>query len=289
MAPRLIIHIGMHKTGSSSIQRFLSRNRIALRAFGVLYPPSRGADGRRQSKHNALFTAISHEADTGRPHPQLGPSADIVRALGDRIAASGAGAAVLSAEGLSGERPDFAQALAPLADRFEARIVVFLRRPDLWVESFYRQMVMSEEVREARPLSAFLEAPETLAHLDYERILGWWADRFGAAALRVGRFAPERDRRPPTTLFLKAAGLSPAFGLLPWGRAHVNAGPSATVVEERRLRNASIGAAASAVVRDPSGGRLTDAERDTLLEATAPALRRIRNAYPLVESGPSFT
>ena len=44
---RLVIHIGMHKTGSTTIQRFLSRNRLVLRLAGVLYPESCGADGRR--------------------------------------------------------------------------------------------------------------------------------------------------------------------------------------------------------------------------------------------------
>ena len=38
MKPRLVIHIGMHKTGSSSIQHYLSRNRRLLRLFGLLYP-----------------------------------------------------------------------------------------------------------------------------------------------------------------------------------------------------------------------------------------------------------
>ena len=109
MRKRLILHIGMHKTGSSSIQHFLSRNRLALAAAGVLYPRSVGPDGRRQPKHNAIFSAISHEIDHGAPHPVLGPSSEVIDAMARRIAVSRAKTAILSAEGFSGENPAFAR------------------------------------------------------------------------------------------------------------------------------------------------------------------------------------
>ncbi|MEM8752760.1 MAG: hypothetical protein AAGF90_07270 [Pseudomonadota bacterium] len=291
MTRRLILHIGMHKTGATSIQRFLSRNRLALRALGVLYPRTRGADGRREPKHNALFHAISHEADHGAPHPRLGPSAEVVDALSRRIEGSRAGVAVLSAEGLSGERPVFARALAPLAGRFETRVVVFLRRPDRWVESFYRQMVMSDEAREWRSLSAFVAAPETQAHLDYAAILGWWAEAFGTAALRVGRFAPESDARTPTELFLKAAGLPEGLARLPYGRVHANAAATADIVRERLLQNlaeAQRKGVAPTESPAPTTLRLSDDDRENVLLTCADGLAFIRATYPLAEEGPLF-
>jgi len=40
MAIRLAVHVGPHKTGSTSVQRALGANRDRLEAAGVLYPPS---------------------------------------------------------------------------------------------------------------------------------------------------------------------------------------------------------------------------------------------------------
>ena len=40
-APRLILHCGLHKTGTSTLQFALARARPALAASGVLYPTNR--------------------------------------------------------------------------------------------------------------------------------------------------------------------------------------------------------------------------------------------------------
>jgi hypothetical protein len=234
---RLIIHIGMHKTGSTTLQRFLSRNRLLLRLFGINYPLSRDETGRRQSKHNAIFTAISHEADRGLPHPALGPSERLIENLGDQIDRAGCRINILSAEGFSGERPIFADAFAPFADRYDVRIVVFLRRYDHWVESFYKQMVMSREVRETRSFADFLAAPSTQAHLRYSRILGWWADIFGDDALRVCGFDPGSEAQGPVRTFLKAADLPHRLAWLGHSRSHLNRSPSQEEVEARRQEN----------------------------------------------------
>ena len=237
---RLIIHIGMHKTGSTSIQRFLSRNRLALRMAGVLYPESCGADGRREPKHNALFTAISHEADHGAPHPVLGPSTNQIEAMATRIDASRAGTAILSAEGFSGEKPAFAKALAPLGEQFNTRIIAFLRRPDEWVESFYRQMILSDEVREARTLEAFLACPATRAHVDYCQILDWWAQTFGEKAVRALPYRADSGR-DLLRAFLAAAEVPPVLIHLPHARARLNMSAPISMVEARWRENGGTG------------------------------------------------
>ena len=258
MRKRLIIHIGMHKTGSTAIQHVLSRNRLALRAFGVLYPPSYGSDGARQAKHNALFSAISHEADYGAPHPQIGPAEDLVRDLRDRVLRSGARSAVISAEGFSGEKPAFARALAPLGDTFDVRVIAFLRRPDAWLESFHRQMIVSRSVRETRSLAVFARAPSTRLHLDYPQILTWWVEAFGGNALRVAEYAP--DGCAHVRRFLTLAKLPTALALTPASRGRRN--PSATMDEALKRRAENRGAGQRA---DPSDFRLEVDEKRALL------------------------
>ncbi len=285
----------MHKTGSSTLQRFLSRNRIGLRALGVYYPPSTGADGRRQPKHNALFTAISHEADFGVGHPVLGPSAALVEDLARRIEQSRARIAIVSAEGFSGERPVFARAFAPLATRFDVRIVVFLRRQDFWVESFYKQMVLSREVREARSFKDFLSAPSTRAHLDYPAILGWWADAFDTRAIRIVPFEPALRGEGPVRMFLHAAGLPSTLSWLTYSRGHLNRGPSAEMTEVIRFANergteikrGSI-PKVERLIHESSPYFFTRAERETMLEAYSEACGSLVSTYDCGISGPLF-
>ncbi len=231
---RLILHIGMHKTGTSSVQRYFSRNRAILRRMGVCYPKSIGREGERQPKHAAIFDAISHEADFGVHHPVLGPSADQINLAATEIEAAPGDLGIISAEGLSGERPVFAAALANLAARFDTTVVVFVRRQDHWVESFYKQMVLSRDVRETRSFHEFVEAASTRRHMDFARIIDWWRAEF--EDVRVLGFHPEGPARPLRRL-LEIAQLGRPFHWLPFANAHENPSPGVEAVEMIRRSN----------------------------------------------------
>lgn len=232
--PRLLLHIGMHKTGSTSLQRFFVRNRPILRMVGIDYPKAYDSKGNRLPKHNDLFHAISHEKDHGKPHPALGPSPDLVENLARKIAANRI--TVISAEGLSGEHPAFSRAFAPLRDRFDIRVICFLRRQDDWAKSFYKQMVQSREVREARPFPDFLAAESTRQHLNYAQLLGWWADALGDEAIQVEIYRPGTRVLPD---FLRAAGLPKSLALLPFSGGMQNRSPVSDYVERVRAANAA--------------------------------------------------
>jgi hypothetical protein len=229
---RIVLHAGLHKTGSTAIQGFFCRWRRAFAPFGLAYHRPRGADGRLRPKAADLFEAVAHEKDHGgAPHPHWGPAAARIAALA--AAADRARVTVASAEGLSGPDPAFARAFAPLAGRIT--VVLVLRRPDRWAESHYRQMVLSREVREARTFADWLADPATEAHLDRDSLLGWWADAVGETALRVFAWPGPAPVLPP---FLAEAGLPAALARLPGGRARSNAAPHPGHVETLRRLNA---------------------------------------------------
>jgi hypothetical protein len=231
--PRLVLHIGMHKTGSTSLQRFFVRNRILLRALGIHYPKATGADGRRLPKHNDIFLAVSHEmAHKGAPHPTLGPSAARIREV-ERHLHPGR-VTLLSAEGLSGQKPGFAKALAPLAEAADVRVVCFLRRQDDWIKSFYKQMVLSREVRETRTFDEFLALPRTHRHLDYAKILRWWANAFGSENIRVLIYPP---RQSILIDFLTAAELPLMLRHFPYSDCKQNISLPSSYIERVRLAN----------------------------------------------------
>ena len=63
---RCIIHIGTEKTGSKTIQHFLTQRREELKDVGVLYPRLFGADNRSQWEFVAATHPAPWEQDVGR-------------------------------------------------------------------------------------------------------------------------------------------------------------------------------------------------------------------------------
>ena len=62
---RLILHIGVAKTGTTAIQAFLSFNRVALEKSGVWYPdPRKFSRGGDEMGHNALAYQLCDRRET---------------------------------------------------------------------------------------------------------------------------------------------------------------------------------------------------------------------------------
>ena len=129
--PRLFIHIGHPKTGTTSIQSYLLAHREALRRAGILVPIT----GNEKGAHNGLvenFYTVRHRAS------QTARNDD---ALKQEVARSGCATVVLSSEGFIQENP--ARLAGLLGPGFETFILYYIRRQDLIVESVYAQRVRS--------------------------------------------------------------------------------------------------------------------------------------------------
>ena len=172
---KLVIHAGIHRTGSTSLQRTLARNRAALAARGVAYP------GEGQN-HQPLAWSL-HRGQSG---------AEAVLALAAEARAAGAGLAVLSGEDFAIHR-DLGW-LAAVAAEVETRAVFYLRRQDHWLMSWYNQHVKWPFNREKSRMDpqAFLAAVDDFHWIDYQRLLDRWAevlgeDRVGVSVLEKGQ------------------------------------------------------------------------------------------------------
>lgn len=212
---RLILHIGLERTGTSALQHFFARNRPVLRIMGVRYPRARDAAGKPSQKHQDLVEAITASA-AGAAHPRHAPAADVIESYAER--AEGAAATVLSAEGLGAPDPLFAEALAPLGQRFDVRVIVFLRRQDEWALSAFRQAVMDGSGG-TDGIEGWLARDDTRARLDYNRILGHWEAAFGPKAVTVLRYPHDV---PLVPAFIAAADLPRAAAMLPDRGTRVN-------------------------------------------------------------------
>ncbi|MFN3292348.1 MAG: glycosyltransferase family 2 protein [Gemmobacter sp.] len=206
-AARLVLHIGAHKTGTTYVQGNMRFNRDALRRKGVLFPltgdmaadfdPVRpdGSPG-----HQGLVNA-AHAGD-----------AAVQAAFFDEVAASGAETVVVSCENmmppLSASLLRLVQQLDAFFDGFARRdLVAGQRRPDIWADRFYRELVCNGHAGNRSDAAAF--AHETGARLfDLPAQLGPFEERFSTRARLVGfDAAVAQGRLWPA--HLEAFGLAP--------------------------------------------------------------------------------
>ncbi len=236
--PRLYLHIGINKTGTSAIQQFLGARPRLLAEHGLLYPRT----GRHEHAHYALSRALGFGAASragsdwqvaassalaplhawsGRVRQRIGLHA------GDSDALAGArrlerlrlrleaechrqpGARVV----LSSEH--FVRPLDPRPVRaffaaFDCRIVVYLRRHDHWWASAYGQALKTV----SRP--PWGVGPEAYIAWSRQRhpgqrrygpLLARWAEVFGAPNIIVRPYEQEQNPDGVVADFLRAIGV----------------------------------------------------------------------------------
>lgn len=144
--PRLLLHAGTHKTGTTSIQKVMASSRPWLRQRGVLYPGGLGLLGRNRPHHRLAHGLVNpgHE-----DHAQSLAYVDALRAR-----AAGFDVVVISSEpiyrhidahdgmGFEGvpdywpRRRAYLERVAAAFNGFEIEALLFFRDPDAFVASY---------------------------------------------------------------------------------------------------------------------------------------------------------
>lgn len=290
MRQKLVLHIGSHKTGSTSIQNYLYWNRLWLKPMGIYYPAPLTGGLFLSNNHRELRDAARSERQRSGAHinKSTGSFASLLDRYTRRITRAGAPLTILSCEGWSAQMNLFADALAPLADHFDVQVVAYIRRPDYFIESLYRQRVVNTEHREVREFSEFASLP-TMQRAIYDRanILGWWAGVFGSERVTALPFEPAVSGFDLIGRFLTAAGAPKGLARhLPLRRSHANRTAGAAEVELIRLCHKYGVPPNLREIRRRIGrrrhatrGYLTAAERTLLLGRAAADMQEITDIY----------
>ncbi|WYK07118.1 polysaccharide biosynthesis protein (plasmid) [Cereibacter sphaeroides f. sp. denitrificans] len=131
----VILHIGMGKTGTSSIQKALEQNAVALRRqgvdylgmwFGMLGPDFGGLSGQ-----TAFFGSPPQEMRAHAHH--------FASVLAERQRTGGCSRFVLSNEGIYGEVHAVLPFVEELRRHVRLRLVAYVRDPHEWLPSAYGQ------------------------------------------------------------------------------------------------------------------------------------------------------
>jgi hypothetical protein len=194
----LFLHIGITKTGTTSIQRALANRRKELLKAGICYPVSLGG-----VTHNALFLAaqahgVSDFQIGGAEYNGLPREVKLRQAVLNfdtemRELPAAVTSVILSGEHCSSHLrslEDLAQLKALLAQYFDTiQVIVYLRRQDLHATSNYTQMVR-RGIADAPKLDRLLPQQEFV--YEYNELLDKWAATFGQDAMKPRIFQPDR-------------------------------------------------------------------------------------------------
>jgi hypothetical protein len=206
----LVLHIGSGKTGTSSIQTFMNRNRERLADLGQLYPKTPGV-----TRHIRLGLFIQPDGsldDRIGWHRQRASSPEAFRKsfrrrLFREINESGLSRVLFSDEALYGSSRESLRRLSRFTHRIAGslRLVVYLRRQDDHMASRYQQVV---KIGETKRLTEWVNEPDLSDTYDYDARLRMWERVLDPDEFVVRRF--ERDSFVDGSLlqdFLDAAGI----------------------------------------------------------------------------------
>lgn len=206
--PELVIHVGTHKTGTTSVQRFFSRNRAKLRDAGIWYPSPSVAGLPDHYAHHRIAHAV------GGTDAELGFDDAVTFFDTLRSKARDGEKIFLSAEPLyrhvivdedsrdSDRYLNFAQRFRQAVGDFDITLMFMFRRQDLFAESLYAEHVMSSGY--THPIEKFLNERAPL--FDYSERLGVWSRAFPDAAIAVDLFEPKKFEHPIERKFVEWIG-----------------------------------------------------------------------------------
>ena len=215
----LYLHIGNHRTATSSSQAFMLANWDTLLSRGILHPM-------RIGRHFALFNAIF----AGRRSVKEVATDLISRAKKHPFEVQ---SMVLSDEDVC-MRTDLTP-LGEFAKYFDVKVVFALRRQDLWLESWFLQNIKWQWNKSLShcTLAEFLGRQEEFHWAYYDRLLSHCDQVFGQENVLPYVFEKAQMPDGPVAAFCSRVGVTDLMGLTP--APHVNQSYSPSIAEFVRL------------------------------------------------------
>lgn len=201
----LVLHIGLHKTATSYIQNVLSTRRYDLLEEGVLYPLA--GSGSLARGVDRLQAATRDGAQSGHAlFAESGDTAPLLQALLEELPES-TSTVLLSAEDFTARLAEPEKILGRFAAFGTVKVVLVLRRQDLWIESYYKQRVDQHLRFETRSFGEYVEQVGAEL-LDFHTRFSPWRDLVGPENFHAVSYDDEPDGAAILRKLLEVAGVT---------------------------------------------------------------------------------
>ncbi len=168
---KLFLHIGPLKTGSTTIQSFLSYNIENLRNYGYLYPqtgrPPKKSPFQHSAQHNLSWLIIKSK----KANPAFGTWKEAHK----EIENSNLDNIIISSEFFEFANTKQIGILKSKLESYEVKILIYVRRQDLRLESLYTQSVKHGVC--GTDILSFIERRKERS--DYYKLIEPWKQAFG--------------------------------------------------------------------------------------------------------------
>jgi hypothetical protein len=201
MERRFILHIGMPKTGTTTIQALLASMHDELLAAGVLYPRA----GRPEAEPGQHLLSWSLTGRHGSADARCWPE------MLEEVRSRDPQTVILSSEDLSFCEAEQIRTIGGYLDGAQVDIVIYFRNPLSFLISAYKQNVKGGKCDV--PFREFVE--ERVFRCDYGRILAPWVETFGREHVLVRSYDKVAKSPGIEEDIMGIIGLSPE-----WFEAH---------------------------------------------------------------------
>lgn len=260
--PRLLLHAGTPKTGTTTLQAALHASRRSLQAHGILYPETGLSN---ELKHQWMVNLLMAGDIEGFRRNVL--------AVLDEVQAAQAGRVVLSTEGLFLHWTDFTSEakseIAAMAALFDVTVWTVFREPVSFAISLYCQVLknppsphLTSCYATTMEFAAAVRDPWFATRLDYRRFITEIEQMFGAGCL----FA---------TQYESGDVVAQARAVLDVDEAAMPGVPT---------RNQGLHATGAELLRKLNASSLDPAERQRLVDAVVAIDAVVGRGEPLVAS-----
>lgn len=228
----LYLHIGLQKTGTTTIQTFLTRNRSLLKEHGYDYPdPAKVRIGLDKFNHGHLGMSLTgYWRDTGYElsrEDAWGELRNLYFESDEHLLVSHEG---LSVPQIIPHLPFIRKMLRGI----NAKVIIYLRRQDNFVQSVYKERLKSDETREFQQAFALGDYPRLL---DFNTILTYWQKCVGKGNVIVRLFERGQLRKGDALEdFLQVVGAEEIPGMQRPSQ-HENSTMNRHVLEVSRVLN----------------------------------------------------
>jgi len=230
MIKTLFIHIGVHKTGTTAIQSFLSLNRENLKKYDTFYPGN-------LSNHYILTQELretdeswlNKDSETFKIFSEIKDNLQLYKKF------------VLSSEGFCENDtiilPRLFKTIKHFNLKLNIKIIIFYRPQHTWLESVYQQIVKEKKVRMTKTFEELIKNRVNFSIGDYYQLLGRWSHYFGKKNIIFVRFSKKQRYRKIFIDFISILGLPEKTSLKEPTRENSNIGIETTSIEFLRWLN----------------------------------------------------